>query len=478
MTNVSEEAQEVSQLYEYIYKDMPKVERLPGAGSDRSYFRLRGPLGESVIATYGNDVRENLVFCDLANAFRKHGCAVPEILAVGDSGKVYLQEDLGDIQLLDLLFSDSRMELAKKSLAALANIQLVPQEVWQDLVGWAPFNRRLVMWDLNYFKYEFLKPAVISFDEDRLENDFEKFTSDLCNNDELLTGFMYRDFQSRNIMVKDGECRLIDFQGGRKGPLLYDAVSFLWQAKAGFTAGEREELLRFYAGLISKGRGVAPKAVLKDVDKFALFRTLQVLGAYGFRGLVEKKSHFIESIPGALDNLKELIDKNSLRAYPELEKAAKACVASRFAGKEKKMGLTLKVFSFSYKRGYPEDLTGNGGGFMFDCRGMHNPGRYECYKKLTGLDKEVIEFLEEKGEVQGFVSMAIDMVAPTVERYLSRGFTSLQVGFGCTGGRHRSVYCAQRFVEKILERFPDLTVELLHREQGQGRVYNIDMNRK
>lgn len=478
MTNVSEEAQEVSRLYAHIYKDEPRVERLPGAGSDRNYFRLRGSHGESVIATYGNDERENMVFCNLASAFGKQGCAVPEILGVGRSGKVYLQEDLGNVQLLDLLFGPERMELSKKSLAALAQIQLVPGIVWQDLVGWAPFNRRLVMWDLNYFKYEFLKPAVISFDEDRLENDFEKLTSDLCDNDEMLTGFMYRDFQSRNIMVKDGECRLIDFQGGRQGPLLYDAVSFLWQAKAGFTEDEREVLLKFYADLISERRGVSPESILKDVDKFALFRTLQVLGAYGFRGLVEKKSHFIESIPGALDNLKALIDKNSLHSYPELEKVAKACVAGRFAGKEKQEGLTLKVFSFSYKRGYPEDLTGNGGGFMFDCRGMHNPGRYDCYKQLTGLDKEVIDFLEEKGEVQSFVSGAINMVAPTIERYLSRGFTSLQVGFGCTGGRHRSVYCAQRFVEKILERFPDLRVELIHREQGKRREYNVDITRR
>lgn len=472
MTDIREEIKEVSLLYEYIYKDKPMVDRLPGAGSDRSYFRLTGDCGNTVIATYGTDVRENTVFCSLAEAFREQGCAVPEILGINHSGKAYLQQDLGNVQLLDILFSDCRMELAKQALEALVQVQLIAEPVWSNRVGWAPFNHRLVMWDLNYFKYEFLKPAGITFDEDQLENDFEVLTHNLCNEDEALLGFMYRDFQSRNVMICDNKCYLIDFQGGRKGPLLYDAVSFLWQAKARFNEMERKELLEFYAGLLSERRNVTCDLILDKVDKFALFRTLQVLGAYGFRGLVEKKAHFIESIPGALDNLRKLIDKGCLSTYPELEKTAEACVASRFAVPWKGSGLTLRVFSFSYKKGYPEDLTGNGGGFMFDCRGMHNPGRYDCYKQLTGLDREVIEFLEEKGEVQNFVSAAVEMVAPTVRRYLARGFISLQVGFGCTGGRHRSVYCAQRFVEKILELFPNLTVLLIHREQGKQINYN------
>lgn len=453
-------------LFENYTGHTGTVYGLPGAGSDRKYYRIVGDDGERMIATYGDDVVENRVFYDLAKSFRKAGCPVPDVYAIDPSDSVYLQEDLGSMQLLDLLRTEERIPLSVKSLKALAQMQTIDEKVWGRKVMWPPFSKRLVMWDLNYFKYEFLKPAGIAFNEERLEDDFEKMASSLVKSDGDLTGFMYRDFQSRNVMIKDGDPHLIDFQGGRKGPLVYDAVSFLWQSKAGFTPAERELLLRRYAEFISCYRDVSMERIIKEVDKFALFRTLQVLGAYGFRGLVEKKAHFIESIPGALRNLQEMIDKGSLDAYPELKRVAEVCCCSRFAAQEKTNGLVLKVFSFSYKKGYPEDLTGNGGGFMFDCRGMHNPGRYDCYKSLTGMDEEVISFLEERGEVKEFVKSAVDLVAPTVSRYLQRGFNSLQVGFGCTGGRHRSVYCARHFAENIKSIFPNLKVEIFHREQG------------
>lgn len=470
--NVRKETEEAAKLFNELYGDPVSVTRLPGAGSDRRYYRIVGQEGYSVVATCGDDPKENVTFYNLAVAFKDCSCAVPDVYAISNDKTVYLQEDLGDVQLLDLLSTDRRMELSAKTLRALVELQTVPDRVWDKYVAWDDFSRRLVMWDLNYFKYEFLKPTGIMFDENLLEDDFEALAAALCKDNESLRGFMYRDFQSRNVMIKESEPRFIDFQGGRKGPMIYDAVSFLWQAKAGFTAAERKELLQLYAELVADKRGMAIDDVLGEVNKFALFRTLQVLGAYGFRGLVEKKSHFIESIPGALANLGELIEKDALSAYPELERIAKACVESRFASREKSEGLTVKVFSFSYKRGYPEDLTGNGGGFMFDCRGMHNPGRYEQYKPLNGLNKEVRDFLEEKGEVQGFIKAALDMVSPVVERYRSRGFNSLQVGFGCTGGRHRSVYCAQGFAEQVSRRFPDVRVELVHREQGLHTLYN------
>ncbi len=470
--SVRKETDEAVKLYEELYGEPVSITRLPGAGSDRRYYRIVGREGHSVIATCGDDPKENLTFYNLAVAFGQSECAVPKVYAINAEHTVYLQEDLGDVQLLSLLSTDLRMELSAKTLEALVKMQTLPDEMWREYVSWDDFSRRLVMWDLNYFKYEFLKPTAIMFDENLLEDDFEALTAALCEGDGRLLGFMYRDFQSRNVMVKDDAPRFIDFQGGRKGPMIYDAVSFLWQAKAAFTGEERKELLRVYAELVARERGVDKNIILKEVDKFALFRTLQVLGAYGFRGLVEKKSHFIESIPGALANLGELVEKGALSPYPELERIANACVGSRFAAQEKRDGLTVKIFSFSYKKGYPEDLTGNGGGFMFDCRGMHNPGRYDRYKPLTGLDKEVRDFLEEKGEVQGFIKTAVDMVSPVIERYRARGFDSLQVGFGCTGGRHRSVYCAQGFAEQVSKFFPDVRVELIHREQGLHTSYN------
>ncbi len=454
---------------ERLYRDLtgvtPSVEMLAGAGSDRRYLRLKSPGQESVIATFGRDVKENRAFVELSAVFRAHWCKVPEVYVMNKEGTVYLQEDLGSRDLLSLLATDRRMSLSAEALKSLVRLQTVPEDKWRKSVAFGDFSRRLVMWDLNYFKYEFLKPAAIVFDEELLENDFERLAAALCEIPEGLGGFMYRDFQSRNIIIKDDTPYMIDFQGGRYGPLVYDAVSFLWQAKAGFTDGERAQLLNVYAQGVESYRGVEVETVLSQVDRFALFRTLQVLGAYGFRGLVEKKAHFIESIPGALANLSQLLEKGVLDGYPELESVAHQCVESRFAKTDSSEGLTVKVFSFSYKKGYPEDITGNGGGFMFDCRGMHNPGRYDRYKPLTGLDKEVRDFLEEQGEVQKFVEKSLDLVRPSVVRYAARGFKSLQVGFGCTGGRHRSVYCAQAFAEELSKQFPDIRIRLEHREQ-------------
>lgn len=472
MNDQAKEIEEAVRLYRELYGVPASVVSLPGAGSDRRYYRLSGNDGHTVIATCGDDTKENLTFYNLATIFGNNGCAVPEVYAVNREKTVYLQEDLGDVQLLALLSTEKRMELSVKTLTALVNLQTIPEALWKPYVAWDDFSPRLVMWDLNYFKYEFLKPTGITFDENLLENDFEALVSALCERNERLLGFMYRDFQSRNVMIMAGEPFFIDFQGGRKGPLVYDVVSFLWQSKAAFSDVERDYLLKVYSRCLSEKRDVSEDEILEEVNKFALFRTLQVLGAYGFRGLVEKKSHFIESLPGALANLRDLIDKGILSSYPELERVARRCVSSRFAWKNNEAGLTVKVFSFSYKRGYPEDLTGNGGGFMFDCRGMHNPGRYEIYKPLTGLDREVREFLEQKGEVQEFIKTALEMVSPVIDRYHKRGFTSLQVGFGCTGGRHRSVYCAQNFAEQISNLFPDVKVDLIHREQRIERSYN------
>lgn len=447
-----------------------KIIRMTGAGSNRSYYRLIWD-NETAIGVIGDDLRENRAFYHLAEDFA--GLNVPKVYGYNAKNfDSYIQEDLGDTSLFSLLHTQKGDALVEESMRLLARLQTQDAHRWESDVMCAPFGRRQILWDLNYFKYEFLKPAAVVFDEDLLEDDFERLANTILVQTEECVGFMYRDFQSRNVMVKDDKPYFIDFQGGRRGPVLYDAVSFLWQARADFCDEFRTRMLNVYADEYSRITGVQPSVVLKPLRCLVLLRTLQVLGAYGFRGLVEHKAHFIESIPSALKGLATLITDGTLDAFPELKAACKSlCSMPRFK-KDAREGLTVRVFSFSYKKGYPEDLSGNGGGFMFDCRAMHNPGRYAEYKSLTGLDAPVREFLEERGEIQPFIANAMNLVAPAVERYLSRGFNSLQIGFGCTGGQHRSVYSAQAMGEKLAEKFPDARIEIIHREQNKHLILN------
>jgi len=283
---------------------------------------------------------------------------------------------------------------------------------------------------------------------------------------------MYRDFQSRNVMIKDDKPFFIDFQGGRRGPFEYDVVSFLWQAKAAFPKVLKDELIDVYLKAVAKYVEVDTERFKSALKEFVLLRTLQVLGAYGFRGKFERKSHFLQSIPYALANLEDLLD-TPCENYPYLNRILRELIAheKEMSVSVKKVSdivssLTVTVTSFSYKKGIPEDTSGNGGGFVFDCRAMENPGRYAEYKTLTGLDKPVIDFLESRGEIQQFLEHCYALVDPSVQCYDSRGFTSLMVNFGCTGGQHRSVYSAQHLAEHIKKRFPNVTVHLIHREQN------------
>lgn len=463
--------QSLSTLYEEFFGYRPKsVSPLGQAGSDRRYFRLSG-TGRSVVGTYGADTYENRCFVSLANAFRHAGVNVPEVYAHSEDFRFYLQEDLGDVSLFSCLSSSETEGIVMKTLASLVKMQKVNPTEWESLCMARPFSSRQVMWDLNYFKYEYLKPSGLVFDEDSLEDDFEKFADSLLSVPREFTGFMMRDCQSRNVMIHDGCPYFIDFQGGRMGPVIYDAVSFLWQARAAFSPGFRERMLTFYADEFCGGEVSKIECFLSFAPAFVLFRTLQVLGAYGFRGLVQHKAHFILSIPAALGNLKEILQKGSLDDYPELRRICSVLVNdSRFvrraceATDEVRPALTVEVFSFSYKKGYPEDFSGNGGGFMFDCRAMHNPGRYPEYRQLTGRDFPVVDFLERRGEVSHFLAGAWSLVDPAVERYISRGFTGLQIGFGCTGGQHRSVYCAEKTAAHLRILFPEINIILTHRE--------------
>ena len=448
---------------------------LTGSGSNRSYFRLYGG-GTSLMGVTGTDVKENNAFITLAAHFRSQGLPVPEVLAVSEDGLSYLQEDLGDLLLADLVAAAHKnggIEEGGQLEALLCRTTgLLPKIQFEGASGLdfsvcypqPSFDRRMVMFDLNYFKYCFLKPSGIEFNEIDLQDDFERFADELLK-DEGET-FLYRDFNARNVMIKDGEPYFIDFQGGRRGPIYYDVASFIWQARARYPQWLKEKMLGSYLDSLASYVEVDRDAFKERLKMFRLFRTLQVLGAYGFRGLVEQKAQFVVSIPQALADLKTLLAEMP-DDYPYMsEVLRKMTVLPRFAVQSEDGRLEVRVSSFSFKKGIPQDMSGNGGGYVFDCRSIHNPGRYEPYKKLTGRDEPVIRFLEDDGEIIGFLEHVYGVVDPHVETYSRRGFTSLMVSFGCTGGQHRSVYCAEHLAHHLAEKYPEIRVRLIHREQN------------
>lgn len=447
-----------------------RITALPASGSDRRYCRIRYG-NRSVIATEGDSQEENRAFAGFTSHFLSKGLPVPEILAVSEDGSCYLQEDLGDISLFDAVAEGRRSGLYGDAETALLSraVSFLPEFQYKGAVGLdfslcypvREFDRMSVMFDLNYFKYCYLKVTGPDFDEVRLEGDFRR----LC--DRLLvkpfSTFMYRDFQGRNIMLKDGNLFFIDYQGGRKGPAIYDLVSFVWQAKARYGPELRGRLVETYLESASKYTDIDRGDFMEDLRHFALFRTLQVLGAYGFRGLVQRKGHFLESIPYALGNLRELLER-PFTEYPYLNGLLQR-MAETAPAEDRHDGLMVRVISFSYKKGIPADTSGNGGGYVFDCRGVPNPGRLPEYRELTGMDEPVVTYLEQFGEVKEFAAMTARLARMHVENYISRGFNDLMFCFGCTGGRHRSVYFAERLAETLASEY-GITVRLIHREQN------------
>lgn len=492
-------------LQTYLPHYQGEVEEITGSGSNRVYMRLRDEEKGSFIAVYGNCVDENRAFVQMAKHFASKGLPVPRVMGeLSEDGHFYLQEDLGSVALYDAIaegrkrggdYSDAEERLLHRTIAELPRMQFLGGEGLQG--EWcypkAEFDREGIMFDLNYFKYCFLKAVVDDVDEIRLQRDFEQLADDLlCTSDkeeqpsssstrqlvDLSTQrtFLYRDFQARNVMLTpDGEPRFIDFQGGRKGPVYYDLASFLWQAASKYPQPLRERLIDTYLTHAKPFMGdVDRKLFDKSLQLFVLFRLIQVLGAYGFRGYFERKAHFLTSIPPAIESIKTLLeDENGvMRFFPYLKEIfSSLCKNSRFQSREKGKELVVRVFSFSYKRGIPEDLSGNGGGYVFDCRSTHNPGRYEPYKKLTGLDQPVIDFLEKDGEILTFLESVYQLADTHVERYMERGFTDLMFSFGCTGGQHRSVYSAEHLAHHLHEKY-GVKVELTHREQGISTILN------
>ena len=462
--------------------------QLPGAGSNRVYYRMTAPHGGSVIGVVGTSREENHAFIALSRHFVSRHLPVPKVLAVSHDELCYLQTDLGSLSLFDAIKggreAGGRYTLAEKELIA-KTIRLLPRLQVEGSHGLdftqcypqAEFNVDSVMFDLNYFKYCFLKATDLDFHELKLEADFRLMAKDLTSED--CNTFLYRDFQARNVMLKDGEPYFIDFQGGRRGPYYYDVASFLWQASARYSHKMRRELVYEYYQELSRYIEVpSHRHFVKQLSLFVLFRTLQVLGAYGFRGYFERKQHFIDSIPPAIENLRKLLQLDYFH-YPYMMDVLNQLV-QKLQGDDahqtsaishqpsvvshQDSPLVVRIFSFSYKKGIPEDESGNGGGYVFDCRSTHNPGRYEEYKQMTGLDEPVIRFLEDDGEILTFLDSVYKLADAHVQRYIERGFTSLMFSFGCTGGQHRSVYSAQHLAEHIHQKF-GIEVRLCHREQ-------------
>ena len=562
----------IIELYHHFTGAEPcEVKALTGSGSNRQYYRLTSTEGRSLIGVVGTSLEENHAFITLARHFAAKGLPVPQVLAVSADERCYLQEDLGSRALFDALksgreaggqYSEQEKELLRRTIAQLPRLQILGGQGLDFSVCYPQpeMDETNVMFDLNYFKYCFLKATGIDFHELRLEEDFRQLAKDLLSPDSppalpIREGvecseqasaspsskettplprregqggestFLYRDFQARNVMLDaEGNPYFIDFQGGRRGPIYYDLASFLWQASARYPQALRDELIEVYRKSLeevlkevsgsrvqefkgSKVQGFNPSIFqsfnLSILRKFVLFRLLQVLGAYGFRGYFERKKHFLDSIPPALDNLRELLQFPDACPYPELRKVLEALdsppnplsckegehtsnqiplsckegehtsdqipLSTREGCPKGGVSLVVRIFSFSFKRGIPEDTSGNGGGYVFDCRSTHNPGRYEPYKQLTGLDAPVIKFLEDDGEILTFLDSVYRLADAHVERYMQRGFTDLMFSFGCTGGQHRSVYCAQHLAEHLHEKY-GIRVVLNHREQGIHKV--------
>ena len=486
--------EEIKKLFKKTFGTEPlKTECLTASASPRRYYRIYAAQGQdTVIATSGTSASENKAFIYLTNHFRKQGLPVPEIYGQSEDGMTYLQEDLGDTTLWDAVssgrkkrgeYSQDETVLLKQAMSDLADFQSKGAENtdWTHCYQQMTFDRRSILFDLHYFKYCFLKPSGVEVDENLLEDEFEKMADILTR--EKCDRFLYRDFQPRNIMVKDGRLFFIDYQGGRKGPIHYDVASFVWQASALYPNELREALIDTYLESLEKYEHTDKVSFLETLRHFVLLRTMQVLAAYGFRGLYEGKVRFQMSIPPAIANFTSLFGVENffhepLTDYPYLAELAHKLVplypvhacrtSSDPYGRDADPNLQIDVYSFSYMQGIPRDAYGNGGGYVFDCRGMENPGREARFRHSTGLDSDVINWLEERGEIQKFLSSAYTLADSHIECYLRRGFSHLSFCFGCTGGQHRSVYCAQHMAEHIAEKFAgrDIKVKLIHRERG------------
>ena len=471
---------ELKSLFEVWAKEKCEMALpLAPSGSKRVYYKLSGQ-SKTLVGSYNPIVEENRAFIYFSKHFLDKGVFVPEIYKVSEDELFYLQEDLGFTTLYSFLlprtqeFPKHLFELYEKVVRKLAFLQIKGKEGidFSKCYPTPVFDRNSILLDLQYFKYYAVKFADIDFDEVNLEKDFGSLADYILQCDQDF--FMFRDFQTRNIMIKDGEPYFIDYQGGRKGALQYDLASLLFQAKADLPNEIRDRLLNVYLDEAEKLQALDRTRFKKYYHGFVLVRTLQVLGAYGFRGIYQRKKHFLDSIPFAIKNLRYLLEEVHFEfEAPTLFDICRKLLNSKiFKTYDKSVGenslLQVDVKSFSYKKGIPKDQSGHGGGFVFDCRFLHNPGRYEPYKELTGRDESVINFLEQHSEISDFLHNARLIVDKAVSNYIERSFTNLSIHFGCTGGKHRSVYAADKMAKYIADKY-GVKVSLLHRERGWER---------
>jgi len=467
----------------YNNAEITSIDKLPQSGSNRIYFRIH-TAGGSYIATYNDNVRENRTFFYYSRHFRAAGSPVPQVLAVNEEETIYIQQDFGDISLLNELekhgHNDAVYALFQQSLEELARLQIRGDNELD--YNWAitskEFGKQAILSDLLYFKYYFLDTLQIPYDKERLIDDFEALSTYLTHVDHKY--FMFRDFQSRNIMIHDGKVNFIDYQGGMKGAIQYDVASLLWQAKAELPIEWKDSLLEHY---LDKVEAILDTTIdrtrfVSQYNGYVLIRLLQVLGAYGFRGLFERKAHFLISIPLALRNFKWFLSNKQVGiVLPEFERMLGLMVQEEVINRfepvqaDDKTPLVVRINSFSYRKDIPEDPSGNGGGFVFDCRGILNPGRIPEFKTRTGRDKEVKDFLEQQTRMPEFLNSIYNIVDISVEDYIKRGFESLSVNFGCTGGQHRSVYAADALARHLRNKF-HVKIDLHHVVQEEKNWIN------
>lgn len=467
----------IEELFQIVQRrKADRIEKLPQSGSDRIYFRIYAG-SDSFIATYNLNKKETQTFIYFSKHFKDAGLPVPRILGVNEEDTLYIQEDLGRDSLLNKLeqngHGDYAYGLFRKSLSALAKVQILGDK---DLdYNWSltakEFGKQAILSDLLYFKYYFLDTLQLPYDKQAMLDDFDALSTYLTHTEYKY--FMFRDFQSRNIIVKNDEVNFIDYQGGMKGALQYDVASLLWQAKAELSESWKDELLDYYMDQIDQllEQPVDRVTFVSQYNGYVLIRLLQVMGAYGFRGLFERKAHFLASIPLALRNLKFFIENKRIGiVMPEFNRVLKLVVTDEMIQRfeplqaNEQTPLLIHVNSFSYRTGIPKDESENGGGFVFDMRGILNPGRFDEYKKLSGKDKPVQDFLEQRTKMNEFLNSVWDLVDITVETYLKRDFSSLMINFGCTGGQHRSVYAAEQTARHLKNKYK-VKVVLTHTNQ-------------
>ncbi|MEO6729698.1 MAG: RNase adapter RapZ [Ferruginibacter sp.] len=459
------------------------IDQLPQAGSERRYYRLH-TADKSFIATHGANIKENEAFIYFSHHFEKKSLSTAHILCVNEEKDIYIQEDFGDVSLLNKLeeqgFVTPVYELYKQSLRQLAMLQINGHEGldYKKCLTNASFGKQAIMADLLYFKYYFLDALRKPYDKQKLIDDFEALSNYLSHTEYKF--FMFRDFQSRNIMVSpDDKIHFIDYQGGMKGAPQYDVASLLWQARANLPDDWKHYLIADYINAFEEivGQPINKDIFRSQYNGYVLIRLLQVLGAYGFRGLFERKAHFLTSIPLALQNLKWFITNQNVGiAVPEFKKVLELCVSDEViqsftpvqANDETPLVVTINSFSF-IKTGYPKDETKNGGGFVFDMRGILNPGRFDEYKFLSGLDKSVKDFLEQRTKMPDFLNGVYSLIDISVEDYIKRGFENLMISFGCTGGQHRSVYAAEALARHLRNKFK-VKINLNHNNTENWRT--------